>query len=60
MPLDKYTAIAMEGLKRGDLNIVTPDLEELWNNHEKGRIEKAEQIAKQMRAPNVALLLETK
>ena len=46
MPLDEFTAHAMQGLKRGYLNIVTPVHQPLWNDFERGRIEAAERQAK--------------
>lgn len=47
MPLDEFTAYAIDGLKRGYVNIVTPQFEPVWNSFEKGRIEKAEQEVRQ-------------
>ncbi|THH00914.1 hypothetical protein EW145_g7009 [Phellinidium pouzarii] len=38
MPLDTYTKYAMEGLLRGDVNIVTPNHEWLWEKFEKDKI----------------------
>lgn len=49
MPLDEFTKHAMEGLQRGDVNIVTPQNKELWERFEKGRIEVTVQRTQQMR-----------
>lgn len=34
MPLDEYTTTVLEGLKRGDVNIITPNLEAVWEKLE--------------------------
>lgn len=38
MSLDEFTKLIMEGLKRGDVNIVTPNIEHLWEKLEKPKI----------------------
>lgn len=39
MPLDEYTKHAMEGLQRGDFNIIVPHMKPVWEKLEKERIE---------------------
>lgn len=38
MSLDEFSNLTMEGLKRGDVNIVTPNIEPLWEKLEKPKI----------------------
>lgn len=38
MSLAEYTKLTMEGLKRGDVNIVTPSIETVWEKLEKPKI----------------------
>ncbi|KAL5536032.1 hypothetical protein ACEPAF_4126 [Sanghuangporus sanghuang] len=38
MPLDEFTKYTMEGLQRGDFNIVVPSMKEIWNNVEAERV----------------------
>ena len=49
MPLKEFTKHAMEGLERGDLNIVVPDTRIYWEKVEKERIEISKENAKRMR-----------
>lgn len=49
MPLKEFTKHAMEGLERGDLNIVVPDTRIYWEKVEKERIEISKENAKRIR-----------
>ncbi len=39
MPLAEYTQHAMEGLQRGDFNVVVPKNRALWERFEKDRVD---------------------
>ncbi|KAL5494703.1 hypothetical protein ACEPAI_164 [Sanghuangporus weigelae] len=38
MPLDEFTKYTMEGLQRGDFNIIIPSMKEIWNKVEAERV----------------------
>ena len=39
MPLDEFTKHVMEGLERGDVNILTPGIKPVWEKFEKDKIQ---------------------
>lgn len=41
-PLDEYTKHTIEGLQRGDFNIVVPDKQSIWEKLERGKLELSE------------------
>jgi hypothetical protein len=55
MPLDEYTRITIEGLRRGDPHISVGMADQLFKRFDVGKVEFAESFQKNMRA---AILME--
>ena len=45
MPLDEFTKYTMEGLQRGDFNIIVPSMKEAWEKLEAERIAMTGKVA---------------
>ena len=45
MSPEEFTKYEIEGLQRGDFNVITPSMQDVWNKVEKDRVEMCGKVA---------------